>query len=96
MYHIRNISFKVNTICFCFLVVLNMKPIPYTNYRIGVPYRGIYTEVINSEKDIYNGCNMCNFEPIRSRKIKAHGLPNSISVDLAPYAAVMFSVARSA
>ncbi|MBQ1483619.1 MAG: 1,4-alpha-glucan branching protein GlgB [Erysipelotrichaceae bacterium] len=77
---------------FCFLVVLNMKPIPYTNYRIGVPYRGIYTEVINSEKDIYNGCNMCNFEPIRSRKIKAHGLPNSISVDLAPYAAVMFSV----
>ncbi|MCR4633191.1 MAG: 1,4-alpha-glucan branching protein GlgB [Erysipelotrichaceae bacterium] len=77
---------------FCFLVVLNMKPISYTNYRIGVPYRGIYTEVINSEKDIYNGCNMCNFEPIRSRKIKAHGLPNSISIDLAPYAAVIFSV----
>ncbi len=77
---------------FCFLVVLNMKPISYTNYRIGVPYRGIYTEVINSEKDIYNGCNMCNFEPIRSRKIKAHGLPNSIAIDLAPYAAVMFSV----
>ena len=77
---------------FCFLVVLNMKPTSYTNYRIGVPYRGIYTEVINSEKDIYNGCNMCNFEPIRSRKIKAHGLPNSISIDLAPYAAVMFSV----
>ena len=77
---------------FCFLVVLNMKPISYTNYRIGVPYRGVYTEVINSEKDIYNGCNMCNFEPIRSHKIKAHGLPNSISIDLAPYAAVMFSV----
>ncbi|MBQ2138948.1 MAG: alpha amylase C-terminal domain-containing protein, partial [Erysipelotrichaceae bacterium] len=77
---------------FCFLIVLNMKPISYTNYRIGVPYRGVYTEVINSEKDIYNGCNMCNFKPIRSRKIKSHGLPNSISIDLAPYAAVMFSV----
>ena len=77
---------------FCFLIVLNMKPISYTNYRIGVPYRGVYTEVINSEKDIYNGCNMCNFKPIRSHKIKSHGLPNSISIDLAPYAAVMFSV----
>ena len=77
---------------FCFVIVLNMKPISYTNYRIGVPYRGVYTEVINSEKDIYNGCNMCNFKPIRSRKIKSHGLPNSISIDLAPYAAVMFSV----
>ena len=35
---------------------------------------------------------MCNFKPIRSRKIKAHGLPNSISIDLAPYAGVMFMV----
>lgn len=77
---------------YCFLIVLNMKPISYTNYRIGVPYRGVYTEIINSEKDIYNGCNMCNFKPIRSHKVKAHGLPNSIEIDLAPYAAVMFAV----
>ncbi|MBQ6333608.1 MAG: 1,4-alpha-glucan branching protein GlgB [Erysipelotrichaceae bacterium] len=77
---------------YCFLIVLNMKPISYTNYRIGVPYKGVYTEIINSEKDIYNGCNMCNFKPIRSRKEKAHGLPNSIEIDLAPYAGVMFVV----
>jgi 1,4-alpha-glucan branching enzyme len=77
---------------YCFLIVLNMKPISYTNYRIGVPYRGVYTEIINTEKDIYNGCNMCNFKPIRSHKIKSHGLPNSIEIDLAPYAGVMFAV----
>lgn len=77
---------------FCFIVVLNMKPIAYTDYLIGVPFEGTYTELINSEKDIYNGCNMCNFKPINSRKIKAHGLPNSISIDLAPYAAIIFSI----
>ena len=77
---------------YCFLIVLNMKPISYTNYRIGVPYRGVYTEIINTEKDIYNGCNMCNFKPIRSHKINSHGLPNSIEIDLAPYAGVMFAV----
>ncbi len=77
---------------YCFLIVLNMKPISYTNYRIGVPYRGVYTEIINTEKDIYNGCNMCNFKPIRSHKVKSHGLPNSIEIDLAPYAGVMFAV----
>ena len=77
---------------FCFVVVLNMKPISYTDYKIGVPFEGTYTELINSEKDIYNGCNMCNFKPIKSRKIRSHGLPNSISIDLAPYAGIIFSI----
>ena len=76
---------------FCFIVVLNMKPISYTDYKIGVPFEGTYTELINSEKDIYSGCNMCNFKPIKSRKVKSHGLPNSISIDLAPYAGIIFS-----
>jgi len=75
----------------CFVVVLNMKPISYTNYKIGVPIEGTYAELINSEKDIYSGCNMCNFKPIKSRKIKSHGLPNSITIDLAPYAGIIFS-----
>ena len=74
---------------YCFVVILNMKPISYTDYKIGVPYTGVYTELINSEKDIYSGCNMCNFKPVRSRKVKAHGLPNSISVDIAPYAGLI-------
>ena len=77
---------------FCFVIILNMKPISYQDYRIGVPFAGTYTELINSEKDIYSGCNMCNFKPIKSRKIKSHSLPNSISIDLAPYAGVMFSI----
>ena len=35
---------------------------------------------------------MCNFKPIRTRRIKAHGLPNSISIDLGPYAAAIFYI----
>jgi len=76
---------------YCFIVVLNMMPISYTNYLVGVPFKGTYTELINSEKDIYSGCNMCNFKPITSRKVKAHGLPNSIAIDIAPYSAIIFS-----
>ena len=77
---------------FCFVVVLNMKPCSYTDFNVGVPFSGTYTELINSQKDIYSGCNMCNFKPIRSRKVKAHGLANSISIDIAPYAAIIFSI----
>ena len=76
----------------CFVIILNMKPISYNNYRIGVPIKGEYLELINSEKDIYNGCNMCNYTPVKSEAIGAHGYNDSISIDLAPYAAIIFKV----
>ena len=75
---------------YCFVVVLNMKPISYHNYVIGVPFSGSYKELINSEKDIYSGCNMCNFKPIRSKKGKAHGLTDTLTIDIAPYAGIIF------
>ena len=74
----------------CLVVVLNMKPCSYENYRIGVPFSGKYTEIMNSEKDIYNGCNMCNFVPIRSHKIPYHNLKQSIEIRIAPYSAIIF------
>ena len=67
-----------------------MKPISYHNYVIGVPFSGSYKELINSEKDIYSGCNMCNFKPIRSKKGKAHGLTDTLTIDIAPYAGIIF------
>ena len=75
----------------CFIIVLNMKPVSYTNFNVGVPFSGTYMELINSEKDIYSGSNICNFKPIKSNKVKAHGLPNSINIEIAPYAAIIFS-----
>ena len=62
----------------------------YNNYRIGVPLAGTYTEMINSEKDIYSGCNMCNFEPVKAWKNKkAQGdLEYSITIRIAPWSAV--------
>lgn len=77
---------------FCFVVVLNMKPCSYTDFKVGVPFSGSYCELINSQKDIYSGCNMCNFKPVKTKKIKAHGLPYSISIDIAPYAGIIFSI----
>ena len=76
----------------CFVVVLNMLGTTYHSYRVGVPLPGTYHELINSDKDIYSGDNICNPKPIKSRKIKAHGLPNSISIDLGPYAAAIFYI----
>ena len=76
----------------CFVTVLNMTPNQYRNYRIGVPFAGEYIELINSEKDIYSGCNMCNFKPIKSVRRKAHGHKQSIRITIAPFSAIIFKV----
>ena len=70
--------------------VLNMTAASYEQFDIGVPQSGKYTEVLNSEKDIYNGCNMCNFEPVKAWKNKkAQGdLEYSITIRIAPWSAV--------
>lgn len=76
----------------CFVVVLNMMPISYETFEIGVPFGGTYVEIMNSEKDIYSGCNMCNFTPIKAKRRKRHGLKHSITISLAPFAGIIFKV----
>ena len=76
------------------IVILNMTPVSYENYRIGVPYKGSYTEIINTEKDIYDGCNMCNFEPLVSEKHEAHRFDNSILVRIAPFAGIYLEMKK--
>ncbi|MBQ1826603.1 MAG: 1,4-alpha-glucan branching protein GlgB [Erysipelotrichaceae bacterium] len=73
----------------CYVVLLNMSPVSYEDFRIGVPTYGFFTEIINSERDIYDGCNMCNFHKVRATKQPKHGFKYSMSVRLAPYAGII-------
>ncbi len=68
----------------CDVVVLNLTPNSYMNYRLGVPFDGIYTEIINSDKDIYGGSNLYNGLPLSSEKIYSHGREDSIEMVLSP------------
>ncbi len=76
------------------VVVLNMTPSSYENYKLGVPIQGKYTELINSEKDIYEGCNMCNFEPIEAFAEYNHRFDFTIDIRVAPFAAIYFEVEK--
>ena len=75
---------------YCYVVILNMAPVSYENYEFGVPVAGKYTEVLNSEKDIYGGCNMCNYTPVESVKGQLNGYDQKISIRIAPYAGIIF------
>lgn len=73
-----------------FIIVLNMTPCSYENFRVGVSQVGEYVEIINSEKDIYDGCNMCNYTPVSSEEIPMHHRPYSIDIRIAPFSAICF------
>jgi 1,4-alpha-glucan branching enzyme len=74
--------------------ILNNTAQSYENYTIPVPYEGTYTEILNSEKDIYDGCNMCNYNPVVSRKNpdgNAH-FADVIDIRIAPWTAIYLLV----
>ena len=73
----------------CIVTVLNMTPIARPQFKLKVPYKGSYMELINSEKDIYGGCNMCNFKPVQS-KYDRKAKQDNIIIDIAPFGGVMF------
>jgi 1,4-alpha-glucan branching enzyme len=66
------------------LVVLNLTPIVHHNFRIGVPQKGKYVEVINSDKSVYGGSNLYNGSDLFSQDIEMHGKQQSIELILSP------------
>ena len=68
----------------CDVVILNLTPNSYIDYRVGVPYEGTYTELINSDKAEYGGSNLYNGLPLETEKVFSHNKENSIRIVLAP------------
>ena len=79
------------------LCIMNMTPESYEIYDVPVPAKGTWTEIMNTEKDIYDGCNMCNFKPLRTKSVKEPArFPQKITIRLAPFAAVWFTCPKKA
>lgn len=71
------------------VVILNMKPENYLRYEIGVPYEGVYEEILNSEWLRYGGYSRKQ-RPRNAKKKSRHCLPYCLEFHLAPLAAILF------
>jgi 1,4-alpha-glucan branching enzyme len=67
------------------LVVVNFTPEVYQDYRIGVPFSGIWREVLNTDASIYGGTNVGNGGAVRTLD---HGPIPELSLVIPPLAAV--------
>ncbi len=72
------------------LVVCNLTPIPYQNYRIGVPVAGSWQEILNSDAKVYGGSGQGNMGGVETEPIPAHGKHQSISLILPPLGIIIF------
>ena len=48
------------------IIVANFTPVPLTNHKIGVPYKGSYVEIFNSDHMKYGGSGVMNEKPVKS------------------------------
>jgi 1,4-alpha-glucan branching enzyme len=65
-------------------VVFNFTPVPRENYRIGVPGRGYWKELLNSDAPEYGGSGLGNFGGVEAAPIPMHGKSHSLTLTLPP------------
>jgi 1,4-alpha-glucan branching enzyme len=75
------------------VVLLNLTPVPRDGYRIGVPVPGAYTELLNSDAQIYGGSNQGNSGVVFADPIASHGHAQSLSLRLPPLGCLMLKPA---
>lgn len=66
------------------IVVLNLTPIVHHNFRLGVPKKGRYIEIINSDKGLYGGSNLYNGEQMVTEDVPYNYFDQSIKMVLSP------------
>jgi 1,4-alpha-glucan branching enzyme len=68
--------------------VFNFTPVPRENYRVGVPRGGHWREILNSDSQIYGGCENGNLGGVDADEIPAHGRLHSLNLTVPPLAAI--------
>ena len=70
------------------IAVYNFTPVPRPNYRLGAPRPGRWKEVLVSDSEHYGGSGQGNLGGVETEPIPRHGRPQSLSLNLPPWAAI--------
>jgi len=72
------------------VVVCNLTPNVRSGYRIGVPSAGFYTELLNTDAEIYGGSNVGNGGGVHTESMPWLNQPHSLFITLPPLGTVVF------
>jgi 1,4-alpha-glucan branching enzyme len=71
------------------IVICNFMPNVYYNFQVGVNQEGTYQELLNSDKEVYGGTNVCNFEDLHTKDYSYHGKPYCLEITVPPLGIVI-------
>ena len=74
--------------------ICNFTPIVRNAYRVGVPYKGYWKEVLNSDDLKFNGSGITNPGSIRTTPVKYQGREYSIPLTLPPLGIVVLQLEK--
>jgi 1,4-alpha-glucan branching enzyme len=66
------------------VVVCNFTPLPRSNYLVGVPTAGTYTELLNTDAHVYGGSGVGNGGKLETEPTPCHGRSQSLRMTLPP------------
>lgn len=76
------------------VICCNFAPVVRENYKFGVPQRGSYKEVLNSDGAEFGGTGEYKNGTVKSEEGGMHGFSQNISVTLPPLSAIIFKVPK--
>ena len=71
------------------LVICNFTPVARSNFLVGVPSRGFWREILNTDAREYGGSGWGNFGGVESAPVGAHGRLESVNLSLPPLATLV-------
>jgi 1,4-alpha-glucan branching enzyme len=74
------------------VIAANFTPVPRNNYRIGVPYEGVWREVFNSDSVHYGGGNLGNGNGLHAAPTPWMNQPASLVLTLPPLALLVLQI----
>ncbi len=76
-------------------VLCNFSPVYRRNYQVGVPERGFWRELFNTDARQYGGSGRGNFGGVKAVPVPAHGRRYSLTIDLPPLSGIYFRLEQN-
>jgi 1,4-alpha-glucan branching enzyme len=68
--------------------VINFAAHPHEDYRLGLPFTGRWTEILNTDADLYGGSGVGNLGAVEAEQVPWNGLPASARLRVPPLGAL--------